>query len=90
MLRMDVVRALSFDVSSSSLISTEDVDDEIEIKVWNLLVDVKLTNTYRLEIYNFVLLDIICIIWIGASGRPLCWKWTRGGTWKSVFWALCW
>jgi hypothetical protein len=33
MLRMDVVRALSFDVSSSSLISTEDVDDEIEIKV---------------------------------------------------------
>jgi hypothetical protein len=44
MLRMDVVRSLSFDVSSSSLIPTENVDDKIEIEVRNLLADVKVTS----------------------------------------------
>jgi hypothetical protein len=44
MLRMDVVRSLSFDVFSSSLIPTENVDDKIEIEVRNLLADVKVTS----------------------------------------------
>lgn len=68
MLRMDIAKALSFDVPSSSmihqeesLIHTEDIDEEIEIKVQNFLADIRIMNTFRLEISN--LLNLILLLY---------------------------
>lgn len=51
---MDVARALSFDDNLYSIIPTEDVDEDIEIKVY--FIGLKTTNTSNLETISFNLI----------------------------------